>query len=197
MIIPVIFLVAGVILGKFLFPSGAPDSLDLWITVSLSVVIVMAGMDIGAKKLILRKLAEYRAKVLLIPFGIVIGSISGGLLLGIALRMPLNEAAAISAGFAYYSLSAGILTNLGGAELGALAFIANVFRELLSFLLIPILAKRLNPYCAVAPGGATTMDTTLGVISRCTSEEITVMAMLNGVILSMLVPILVPFLYGL
>lgn len=197
MILPIACLIAGVFLGKFLFSSGAPDGLDLLITVSLSVVVFMAGADVGAKKLILRKLAEYRAKVLLIPFGTALGTVLGGVLLGAALRMPLNEAAAVSAGFAYYSLSAGILTNLGGAGLGALAFIANVLRELLSLLVIPVIAKYINPYCAVAPGGATTMDTTLGIIARCTNEEITVMAMINGVILSALVPILVPFLYGL
>lgn len=197
MILPVIFLLLGIIGGRVFFSAGSPAWVELCITISLFVVIFMAGIDIGTKKLILHKLSEYRAKVLLIPAGTILGSVCGGALLGLILRIPLNEAAAVSAGFAYYSLSAGILTNLGGGGLGALAFISNVFRELLSFLLIPLIAKYIDPYSAVAAGGATTMDTTLGVISRCTSEEITVMAMLNGIILSAIVPVLVPFLYGL
>lgn len=197
MILPVVFLLTGIACGRLLFASGAPAGVDICITVSLFIVIFMAGIDIGTKKLVLRKLAEYRAKVLLIPAGTIIGSVCGGLLLGLLLRMPLNEAAAVSSGFAYYSLSAGMLTNLGGAGLGALAFISNVFRELFSFLLIPVIAKYIGPYCAVSVGGATTMDTTLGVIARCTSEEITVLAMINGIILSALVPVLVPFMYGL
>lgn len=185
----------GILFGRFIGSMEAFGGADLWITLTLSVVVFTAGADVGAKKNIFRKLAEYRAKVLLIPLGTILGSILGGSLLGAILGMPLNEAAAVSAGFGYYSLSTGILTGLGDASLGALAFAANIFRELLSFLIIPVVAKYLNPYCTVAPGGATTMDTTLGIISHCTNEEITAVAMINGVILSALVPLLVPFLY--
>lgn len=197
MIFPIVFLLLGILFGRFICPPEVLGHVDFWITLTLSVVVFAAGVDVGAKKNILRKLSQYRAKILLIPLGTVLGSILGGILLGMILGIPLNEAAAVSAGFGYYSLSTGILTGLGNAGLGALAFVSNIFRELLSFLLIPVMARYLNPYCAIAPGGATTMDTTLGIISRCTNEEVTAIAMINGIILSTLVPLLVPFLYQL
>lgn len=192
MLVPVVFLVIGVVFGRF---GMTPGNIDLWITVSLSVVIVAAGIDVGSKKEVLQKLLHYRAKVFLIPLGTIAGTLLGGILLGMLIGIPMNEAAAVSAGFGYYSLSAGIISGLGGAGLGALAFMSNIFREVLSLLIIPFAARFLGPYCAVAPGGATTMDTTLGVISSSTNEETTMLAMFNGVILSSLVPVLVPFLY--
>lgn len=197
MILPVVFLLLGILFGRFFSSPEISGNLDFWIVLTLSIVVFTAGIDVGSKKIILRKLAQYRLKVLLIPLGTIFGSLLGGALLGIILGIPLNEAAAVSAGFGYYSLSTGILTGLGDAGLGALAFVSNIFRELLALMLTPVAAKYLNPYCAIAPGGATTMDTTLGIISHCTNEEVTAIAMINGVILSALVPLLVPFLYRL
>lgn len=197
MMLPVIFLFIGIFCGRFAFSPTMFFDIDFWVTGALSAVVFTAGIDVGAKKIVLRKLLQYRAKVLLIPLGTITGSLLGGVLLGRLLKIPPNEAAAISAGFAYYSLSSGILANLGGAGLGAFAFVANVFRELLSFVLIPIIARYISPYCAIAPGGATTMDVTFCAISCCTDEETAMMAMINGVVLTTLVPLLVPFLYQL
>lgn len=197
MILPLVFLVIGVLCGRFVASDAVLSQTDLWITLTLSVVIFTAGIDVGAKKIIFRKLAQYRAKILLIPLGTAIGSIIGGLLLGLVLGIPIGESAAIASGFGYYSLTAGLITGLGGAQAGALAFSANVLREFLALLLIPIIAKYFGPYCAIAPGGATSMDTTLGIIARSTNEEATAIAMLHGVVLSVFVPFLVPFLYRL
>jgi uncharacterized membrane protein YbjE (DUF340 family) len=189
-------LLLGVLCGRFL--PGLPDNaVDTAISACIALVVFSAGVDVGTKKTIFRMLAQYREKVLLVPLGTALGSALAGGLLGMALGIPINEAAAVASGLGYYSLSSGILTGLGGAGLGALAFIANVFRELLALAITPFIAKYISPYCAVTPGGATSMDTTLGIISRSTNEEITVIAMLHGVILTVAVPILVPFLYNL
>jgi uncharacterized membrane protein YbjE (DUF340 family) len=182
--------------GRFL-PALPHDAVNNAITICIALVVFAAGVDVGTKKTIFRKLAEYREKVLLIPLGTVLGSVLAGGLLGAALGLPVNEAAAVTSGLGYYSVSSGILTGLDGAGLGALAFITNVFRELMALIITPFVAKYISPYCAVTPGGATSMDTTLGIISRSTNEEITVIAMLHGVILTVVVPILVPFLYNL
>ncbi len=86
---------------------------------------------------------------------------------------------------------------MGGDTLGAIAFLTNVFREMITVILIPILAKRLNGYTAIAPAGATSMDTTLPLIAKATNPEIAIISFINGVILSSLVPVLVTFFYNL
>ena len=71
-----------------------------------------------------------------------------------------------------------------------------MFRELITVISIPLIAKYLNDYATIAPAGATSMDTTLPIISKYTKPEIVVIAFFNGALLSSLVPILVPFFYS-
>lgn len=106
--------------------------------------------------------------------------------------MPMNESAAIGAGFGWYSLSGGLLAKIYSVETGALAFLTNVSRELITFVVTPILAAKAGRMAAVAPGGATTMDTTLPLIARVTDPETALVALVNGTVLSSLVPVLVP-----
>lgn len=108
-----------------------------------------------------------------------------------------NQASAVGAGFGWYSLSGVILSNIYSVETRALAFMTNIIRELISFILIPILAVRIGNLAAVAPGGATTMDTTLPLIARATDADTAVIALVNGTTLSVMVPLLVPLLIGL
>ena len=71
-------------------------------------------------------------------------------------------------------------------------FPCNVFREIIAIVLIPIVAARLGHLPAVAPGGATTMDVTLPIISKHTSAQVTLIAFYSGVTLTLLVPVILP-----
>jgi uncharacterized membrane protein YbjE (DUF340 family) len=82
-------------------------------------------------------------------------------------------------------------------ELGSLAFLSNVFRELLTIIILPFVVKYLGRITSIAPGGATTMDVTLPIIKETAGEETVIPAFVSGAILSILVPILVPFLISL
>jgi uncharacterized membrane protein YbjE (DUF340 family) len=112
-------------------------------------------------------------------------------------HQPASTGLAIAAGYGWYSLSGILLTTLDSAQTGAVAFMSNIFRELMTIISVPFLAKYLNKYSAIAPAGATSMDSTLPVISRYTDPEIVIMAFFNGAVLSALVPLLVPFFYAL
>ena len=109
--------------------------------------------------------------------------------------MPLRDCLAVVCGLGWYSLSGVLLTNLAGATLGTMAFFSNLLREILSFLTIPFIAKHLNHYTAIAPAAATSEDTTLPLLMRCTSEDVAVMAVVNGVVCSALVPVILNLLY--
>ncbi len=193
----IISVLVGIGCGYFVLPPEIVSSMDQLTSVSLFVLIFLVGIDIGGNKKIFKDLKNLGLKVLLVPFGGVLGSLLGGLIIGTIFSMPMNEGLAIGSGFGWYSLSGAMLKELGGPTLGAIAFLSNVFRELLTVILIPILAKKLNGYTAIAPAGATSMDTTLPLISKATNSEIAVVAFINGVILSSLVSILVPFFYNL
>ena len=103
-------------------------------------------------------------------------SIAGAVLVGLLFGMPVNESAAIGSGFGFYSISAVIMRELGGAQLGTIAFLTHMLHEVLAFLVIPFAARHFGRYTAVAAGGATAMDTTLPAIARATDEETVLMA---------------------
>ena len=189
----ILTVVAGILSGLFLFPAAFSEHISLIIDIGLCLLLFFVGMDIGRNKEILNQIKSKGYKILLVPFGIALGSIVGSVLGGFALGLPINESSAIGAGFGWYSLSAIELSKYS-AETGALAFITNVCREVIALVSIPYIAKYIGKLEAIAPAGATAMDTSLPVISKSTDGNTAVISFITGVVLSSLVPILVPLL---
>jgi uncharacterized membrane protein YbjE (DUF340 family) len=189
-------IVLGISCGYFIFPENIIANFDTIASFSLYALIFFVGIDVGSNKEILKDLKSLGFKILLVPFGGIMGSLIGGLITGLIFNMAINESLAIASGFGWYSLSGVMLKELGGEALGAIAFLTNVFREIFAVILIPILAKRMNYYTAIAPAGATSMDTTLPLVAKATNPEIVVISFINGVIMSSLVPVLVTFFYS-
>ncbi|MGL4538299.1 MAG: LysO family transporter, partial [Cetobacterium sp.] len=77
-------------------------------------------------------------------------------------------------------------------ELGSVAFLSNVFREVLAILTIPLIAKSIGSFESISTAGATAMDTLLPVINKSNSSDISVIAFFSGVVLTTSVPVLVP-----
>ena len=193
----IISVLIGIGCGYFIFPPEVINNMDSVTSISLFILIFLVGIDIGGNKKLIEDIKNLGLRVLIIPFGGAIGSLLGGLIIGTIFNMSINEGLSIGSGFGWYSLSGIMLKDLGGEALGAISFLSNVFRELLAVILIPVLAKKFNGYTAIAPAGATSMDTTLPLISKATNSEVAVVAFINGVVLSSLVPIFVPFFYNL
>ena len=188
-------LALGLLCGFFIFPPEVIAVMDTVMSYALAVLIFSVGIEVGTNKTVFRKIREYNVRILVIPFGVAAASIAGAVLVGLLFGMPVNECAAIGSGFGFYSISAVIMRELGGAQLGTIAFLTHMLHEVLAFLVIPLAARRFGRYTAVAVGGATAMDTTLPAIARATDEETALMAVISGVVLTGLAPVLMPLLY--
>lgn len=162
----------------------------------LYVLMFSVGISIGMHKGIVQKIKEYHIRIFIIPIGIMIGSLLGGVVCSLLFQLPLGHGTAIASGMGWYSLAGSAIGNIAGAQLGSIAFLSNLMREVFSFLLIPFLAAHLNQYACIAPAGATSEDTTLPVILKYTNEETVVLSVLNGMICSFFVPILISFCLG-
>ncbi|MDP3058369.1 MAG: lysine exporter LysO family protein, partial [bacterium] len=149
------------------------------------------GIEIGMSNSISKSLRLLKTRALLLPFTSALGTLVGAAIAAKLLGMNVFGGLSIGAGFGWYSLSSIMLSKLAGAELAALAFLTNVFRELLAIPIIPLLAKFNLGVAIIVPGGATTMDTTLPLISRVSNEETTLLAFYHGAALSLMVPFLV------
>jgi len=158
-------------------------------------LLFLVGIGIGCDSKALNNILRVNVKALSVPAMVAVGSLLGAAAVSILLgRVDFRDSLAVGAGFGYYSLSSIIISQIRGEELGVIALLSNIFREVLTILLAPALAKYCGRLFPIACGGATSMDTTLPVIHRSVGNRYAVIAVINGAILSMLVPLLVPLL---
>lgn len=185
---------AGLLLGYLMpvVPEPAIGHITTWL---LYLLIFMIGFQLVRGGVGLRA-ALLKPRTLLVPAGTVIGTLAAGAAVAPLLCLPPGRAMALAAGFGWYSLSGVLITNLGDPLLGSAAFVSNMLREGIALIVIPLLGRTGFGEVAVGIGGATSMDVTLPLIGRSCGGSFVPLAVASGAILSFLVPILVPVLYG-
>lgn len=157
----------------------------------LYLLLFLVGLSVGNDRDTIRGFRQLSPRLLALPFLTIIGSMCGGVVAALLLGQSLYEMLAVSQGLAYYSLSSILITEKLGITLGAIALFSNVFRELLTLLLAPLLVKYLGSLAPIAAGGATTMDVTLPAILNASGKEYLVPAIYHGFVCDFSVPILV------
>lgn len=190
MIILSLAVLIGLGLG-YLFNSFINFDISLIINLGLYLLLFFIGIDIGTNKNILNDLKRLNKKTLFLPFITMIASLLGGAVASFILPLSLGESVAVSSGMGWYSFSAIELSKVS-VELGGIAFLANIFRELLAIFMIPFIAKKIGAFESVSIAGATAMDSVLPVINKSNTAEISIVAFYSGLVISIAVPILVP-----
>ena len=185
-------IIVGILLGYFI-KSYINFDISLLIQFGLYLLLFFIGIDIGKNDNILNDLKKLNKKVLFLPFITVISSLAGGAVASILLSLSIGEAVAISAGMGWYSFSAIELSKVS-VEWGGIAFLSNIFRELLAIFLIPVIAKKIGSFESISVAGATAMDSVLPIINRSNPAEISIISFYSGLVISIIVPILIPIL---
>lgn len=162
----------------------------------LNALLFMVGMQFAQSGLSLRA-AFARVDTILVPAATAVGSLAGGALVALIFSIGIGKGMALAAGFGWYSLSGVLIADLGDPALGSAAFLANMLREALALVLIPLLAASKRPYTAIGAGGATAMDVTLPLIEQCVGPAAVPVSFTSGALLSLLVPFIVPLVYAL
>lgn len=68
---------------------------------------------------------------------------------------------------------------------------ANIIREMITLLLTPLLAKWFGPLAPISSGGATTMDTTLPIITQTVGQRYVALSIYHGFVTDFTVPFFV------
>ena len=160
---------------------------------ALWLLMLLVGISIGSDRRLGEILRTLRPRVLLLPLATTAGTFAGTALVSLFLTYSVSECMAVGAGFAYYSLSSIFISQYKGPELGTIALISNIARELFTLLLTPLLARHLGPLIPISCGGASTMDTTLPVITRYCGKEWIFVSIVHAMILDFSVPFWVIF----
>ena len=160
---------------------------------ALCALLLCVGMGIGSNPDMKSEFRSLNPRVALLPLATILGSWAGAAIAFLVLQRTLTDCFAISSGFAYYSLSSIFLTEYRGIELGTIALVANLVREAITLLGTPLLARIFGPLAPISAGGATTMDTTLPIITHTCGQRFTILAIFHGFIVDFSVPFLVTF----
>jgi uncharacterized membrane protein YbjE (DUF340 family) len=191
-------LAIGILAGfSGLVPGAVSGNMDTVLMALLCVLLFLIGIDLSQNRNAIVEIRRIGARLLFIPLLIAAGSILGALAISLLIGLNTSYGMAIGAGFGWYSLSSAILAPISGGEIGVMALLTNIFREILSIILLPFVVHYLGKTAAVAPGGATTMDTTLPFVVKYAGSEMSILSFVSGVTLSLLVVVLVPALAGL
>lgn len=187
------FFILGVIAGKLGWLTIGTFGFDISF-VALALLMLCVGIGVGNDLSALKSLRTLDSRLLLLPLVTITGTLAGCAL--VSLVMPwrsLPETLAVGSGFGYYSLSSIFITQYKGPELGTVALLANIIRELITLLGAPLLVKFAGPLSAISAGGATTMDTTLPIITNVSGKEFVILSIYHGFVVDFSVPFLVTF----
>ncbi len=167
------------------------NDISKWI---LYLLLFFVGIQIGGSKNILKVARSVGFKIMLVPIATTVGTFVGAIAISFLLKeRSITDCLSVGAGFAYYSLSSILITEYRGAELGTIALLANIIREFFVLLLAPWMVKYFGKLAPICGGGATTMDTTLPIISKYAGSDFVIVALFHGIIIDFSVPIWVSF----
>lgn len=191
-------LVGGLLFGYLFLDTGVKDTLDLILMSALDVMIFIAGIEIGSNRGILKRICNLHSALLAlaIPLAVACGSICGALLLGHIAGLSAYDSLLVGGGLGWYSFSSVVISAMYSTEIGTVAFLANMMREISGFFLIPLLV-RVHKFLALAPSGAATMDSELPVVIKYTNLHVGMYSFINGLVLTLIVPVLISWLLSL
>lgn len=191
-------LVGGLLFGYLFLDTGVKDTLDLILMSALDVMIFIAGIEIGSNRGILKRICNVHSALLAlaIPLAVACGSICGALLLGHIAGLSAYDSLLVGGGLGWYSFSSVVISAMYSTEIGTVAFLANMMREISGFFLIPLLV-RVHIFLALAPSGAATMDSGLPVVIKYTNLHVGMYSFINGLVLTLIVPVLISWLLSL
>jgi uncharacterized membrane protein YbjE (DUF340 family) len=196
-LIILLFFAVGVLAGTLDILPAALNGKDMS-TWALYLLMFLVGISIGADDRALEALKSHGLKLFLVPLATIIGTFAGVAAIHLATtNLLLGESMAVGAGFGYYSLSSIIIGELHSEALGVTALLANVMREIITLLLAPFFVLWFGKLSPISAGGATSMDTTLPIITRASGNEFAIVSLFHGMVLTILVPLLVTFIISL
>ena len=159
---------------------------------ALCALMFSVGISVGNDPQTLKNFRSLNPRLIFLPIMTILGTLAGSAAVSLILtHRSLTDCLAVGSGFGYYSLSSIFITEYKGAELGTIALLANISREILTLLAAPLLVRWFGNLAPISAGGATTMDTTLPIITRTAGQQFVVVSIFHGFVVDFSVPVLV------
>lgn len=187
------FFAMGVLAGLFhIVPSETANSgISFY---ALCALMFCVGLSVGNNPQTIKNFRSLNPRLAFLPVMTILGTVCASALVSVLFsNRSAADCMAVGAGFGYYSLSSIFITEYKGAELGTVALLSNIIREMITLLCAPLLVRWFGNLAPISAGGATTMDTTLPIIARYAGQEFAVISIFHGFVIDFSVPFLVTF----
>lgn len=159
---------------------------------ALCALMFCVGISVGNDPKTLKSFRSLNPRLVFLPIMTILGTLAGCAVASLFLtHRSLTDCLAVGSGFGYYSLSSIFITEAKGAEMGTIALLSNIMREIIALLCAPLLVRYFGRLAPISVGGATTMDTTLPIITRCSGQEFVIVSIFHGFVVDFSVPFLV------
>lgn len=160
--------------------------------IALCALMFCVGISIGSDSKVLGNLRKLDPHLLWLPVMTITGTLAGSAIVSVGLPgRGVTDCLAVGSGFGYYSLSSIFINEYKGTELGTVALLANIMREIITLLGAPLMVRWFGKLAPISAGGATSMDTTLPIIAHCSGEEYVILSIVHGFAVDFSVPFLV------
>ena len=181
LIVVALFLV-GCLVGHLLGQPFEAHQVSMYI---LYALMFQVGISIGSNKELKVLWQHLRLKLLFIPLATIVGTLLFSALASLILKQwSVFDCLAVGSGFAYYSLSSIIGLQLA-TELGTIALLSNIFREMMALVGTPLLLRYFGRLAPISAAGVNSMDVVLPIITKYTGREMIPIAILHGVLMDM------------
>ena len=191
--------IAGYLLGDNTLQLSKLTDASIYV---LYALMLQVGFSVGYSDNFAKVLRTLRPKYLLIP----LATVSGTLLFSAAVSFLLShwsvaECLAVGSGMGYYSLSSILIVQLKtpslgvqlATELGTIALLANIFRELFALIGAPLFRRFFGKLAPISVAGVTSVDVALPSIMRASGREMIPIAIFHGILIDISVPFFISF----
>lgn len=194
--------IAGCLIGGCITPRPMFHTFSAYV---LYALMFQVGLSVGRSDQLPTLIRTFRPALVLLPIGTIAGTLFFTTIPALLISdRPLADTLAVSAGMGYYSLSSILISQLkapllgvqAATELGIIALLANILRELFAILTAPVLCRRLGPLAPVAASGVTSVDVALPTLTRVAGPGVIPIALFHGMALDLSVPLLVSVFCG-
>lgn len=168
------------------------SALGTFITYALYVMVFFACIDLGLDGTIIEKFKQMGPMIIAFIAATGISTLIAVFIVGIFTPFSFKEILAIGCTFCWYSLGPNIIMDAGLIDAGAVAFLSNFFRVILSLFTVSLVAKKVGYLETTGMPMAASMDVCIATIQRETNQETAMVAFVSGAIYTALVPMVVP-----
>ena len=193
-LIVVAFFCIGCLVGIFNDFQFDMHNLSMYI---LYALMLQVGISIGSNKNLKFLIKSLRPNMLLVPIATIVGTLLFSAFASLLLsQWSVFDCMAVGSGFAYYSLSSILITQASvglqlATELGTIALLANIFREMMALLGAPLIRKYFGKLAPISAAGVNSMDVLLPSITLYSGKDMIPVAIFHGILIDMSVPFFV------